>query len=143
MRRACLLPPAAHRAVLARWPGGLCDGAHQRRAEGVGGKAPHRAPPLLAMPQLPVKIGAVAYDPKVVEIWEGIRDYFRGEDIPTDYVLFSNYEALVDALLDRRVDMAWNTNVAFVRAERRAGGRCLSLAMRNTDREFTTRLIAP
>jgi len=94
------------------------------------------------MAHLPVRIGAVAYDPKVVEIWEGIRDYFREVNVPTDYVLFSNYEALVDALLDRTVDMAWNTNVAFVRAERRAGGRCISLAMRNTDREFTTRLIA-
>jgi phosphonate transport system substrate-binding protein len=94
------------------------------------------------MDRLPIKVGAVAYDPKVVEIWEGVRDYFREENIPTDYVLFSNYEALVDALLDRTVDMAWNTNVAFVRAERRAGGRCISLAMRNTDREFTSRLIA-
>ncbi len=84
------------------------------------------------MAHLPITIGAVAYDPKVVEIWEGIRDYFREQNIPTDYVLFSNYEALVDALLDRSIDMAWNTNVAFVRAEQRAGGRCISLAMRNT-----------
>ena len=26
----------------------------------------------------PILVGAVAYDPKVVPIWEGIRDYFRG-----------------------------------------------------------------
>jgi phosphonate transport system substrate-binding protein len=90
----------------------------------------------------PVKVGAVSYDPKVVEIWEGIRDYFRDQGIPTDYVLFSNYDALVDALVDRMVDIAWSTNVAFVRAEKRLGGRCISLAMRNTDRDFTTRLIA-
>lgn len=89
-----------------------------------------------------VKVGAVAYDPKVVTIWEGMRDYFREAGVPTDYVLFSNYEAQVDALFERQIDIAWNTNVAYVRCEQRAGGRCLTLAMRNSDLDFTTRIIA-
>jgi phosphonate transport system substrate-binding protein len=89
-----------------------------------------------------VKVGAVAYDPKVVTIWEGMRDYFREAGVPTDYVLFSNYEAQVDALFARAIDIAWNTNVAYVRCELRAGGRCQVLAMRNSDLDFTTRLIA-
>lgn len=89
-----------------------------------------------------VRVGAVAYDPKVVAIWEDLRDYFREAGVPTDYVLFSNYEAQVDALFDRVVDLAWNTNVAYVRCEQRAGGRCQVLAMRNTDVGFTTRLAA-
>ena len=89
-----------------------------------------------------IRVGAVAYDPKVVTIWEGMRDYFRDAGVPTDYVLFSNYEAQVAALLAGQIDIAWNTNVAYVRAEQRAGGQCQVLAMRNTDRDFTTRLIA-
>jgi phosphonate transport system substrate-binding protein len=89
-----------------------------------------------------VRVGAVAYDPKVVTIWESMRDYFREAGVPTDYVLFSNYEAQVDALFDRFIDVAWNTNVAYVRCESRAGGRCQVLAMRNSDLDFTTRLIA-
>ncbi len=89
-----------------------------------------------------VKVGAVAYDPKVVTIWEGMRDYFRGASVPTDYVLFSNYEAQVDALFERTIDIAWNTNVAYVRSELRAGGACQVLAMRNCDLDFTSRLIA-
>jgi phosphonate transport system substrate-binding protein len=94
------------------------------------------------MSEREVVVGAVAYDPKVVPIWEGMRDYFREADVPTDYVLFSNYEAQVDALFAGGIDVAWNTNVAYVRAERRAGGGCLLLGMRDTDLGFTTRLIA-
>jgi ABC-type phosphate/phosphonate transport system substrate-binding protein len=89
-----------------------------------------------------VRVGAVAYDPKVVTIWEGLRDYFREHGVPTDYVLFSNYETQVDALFARSIDIAWNTNVAYVRSELRAGGTCQVLAMRNSDLDFTTRLIA-
>lgn len=90
----------------------------------------------------PVRVGAVAYDPKVVAIWEGMREYFREAGMPTDYVLFSNYEAQVDGLLAGWVDIAWNTNVAYVRCEARSEGGCRPLAMRNTDRDFTTRLLA-
>lgn len=86
-------------------------------------------------------VGAVAYDAKVVPIWESMRDYFREAGVPTDYVLFSNYEAQVDALFGRRVDVAWNTNVAYLRSEMRAGGACQVLGMRNTDIGFTTRLV--
>ena len=89
-----------------------------------------------------VKVGAVAYDPKVVTIWEGFRDYFREAGVPTDYVLFSNYEAQVDALFRHEIDVAWNTNVAFVRCEERSGGASQVLGMRNSDLDFTTRLIA-
>jgi ABC-type phosphate/phosphonate transport system substrate-binding protein len=86
-------------------------------------------------------VGAVAYDPKVVTIWEGMRDYFRAAGVPSDYVLFSNYEAQVAALLAGQIEIAWNTNVAYVRCEQHLGGQCQVLAMRNTDREFTTRLV--
>jgi ABC-type phosphate/phosphonate transport system substrate-binding protein len=89
-----------------------------------------------------VRVGAVAYDPKVVMIWEAMREYFRESGVPTDYVLFSNYEAQVDALFEGSIDIAWNTNVAFVRSEMRAGQPCQILGMRNTDLDFTTRLVA-
>ena len=38
-----------------------------------------------------ITVGVVAYDPKVVTIWEGIKDYFTGKGIATDFVLFSNW----------------------------------------------------
>ena len=41
-------------------------------------------------------MGAVAYDPKVVTIWDGFRAWFRGQGLPFDYVLYSNYERQVE-----------------------------------------------
>ena len=40
-------------------------------------------------------VGAVAYHPRIVTIWERFRDYFEDAGVPTDYVLYSNYERLV------------------------------------------------
>jgi ABC-type phosphate/phosphonate transport system substrate-binding protein len=41
------------------------------------------------------------------------------------------------------IDVAWNTNVAYLRCEQRSGGACQVLGMRNTDVGFTTRLVGP
>lgn len=88
-------------------------------------------------------LAAVAYDPKVVAIWEGMRRYFR-EEAHTDVepVLFLNYEAQVRALIAGRVDIAWNTNLAYLQAERWSEGRCQPLACRDTDLGWTTRILA-
>jgi phosphonate transport system substrate-binding protein len=90
----------------------------------------------------PVLVGAVAYDPRVVPIWEGMRDYFRAAGPPIDYVLFSNYDRQVQALLDRHIDIAWNTNLAWVKAHRRTNGTCRALAMRDVDADFKTVFVA-
>jgi ABC-type phosphate/phosphonate transport system substrate-binding protein len=89
-----------------------------------------------------IVVGAVAYDPKAVTIWELIRDIFRGRPHPLDYVLFSNYESLVDALFAGSVDIAWNTPVAWVKCKRRSKGEAAALAMRDTDQGFTSKLVA-
>jgi phosphonate transport system substrate-binding protein len=88
-----------------------------------------------------VMVGAVAYDPKVVPIWEGIREYFAEAPVGMDFVLFSNYEPQVEALLAGHIDIAWNTNLAYVRTFRATGGDCRVLAMRDTDVAFYTTLI--
>jgi phosphonate transport system substrate-binding protein len=88
-------------------------------------------------------VGAVAYDPKVVTIWEGIYDYLRNEaGVELDVVLFLSYEAQVDALLASRIDIAWNTNLAFVQSRHRSEGRCTPLAMRDTDIEWRSLILA-
>lgn len=83
-------------------------------------------------------VGAVAYHPRIVTIWERFREYFTDAGVPTDYVLYSNYERLVDALLERRVEIAWNTNTAYVAAEHAIGGDSQVLGMRDVDRDFRT-----
>ena len=86
----------------------------------------------------PFRIGAVAYDPKVITIWEGFREYFSGQGVDIDYVLYSNYDAQVDALLAGQIEVAWNSPLAWVRTELETGGKCQALAMRDSDRDLTT-----
>src|SRR6185503_9333709 len=88
-----------------------------------------------------ILLGAVAYDPKVVSIWEGIREHFREEGAPMDFALFSNYERQVQALLAGHVDVAWNTPLAHVRVQRQTEGRSLSLGMRDSDRDFRAKIV--
>jgi ABC-type phosphate/phosphonate transport system substrate-binding protein len=90
----------------------------------------------------PIRIGAVAYDQRVVPIWEGMRDYFREVGPPIDYVLFSNYDSQVQALLDGVIDIGWNTNLAWVKVYLRTEGACRALAMRDVDARFTTVFVA-
>ena len=86
----------------------------------------------------PLIVGSVAYTPNVVTIWEGIRDYFADGPVEMDFVLFSNYGRQVDALLAGHIDIAWNTNLAWVRTVAQTGGECRALAQRDTDTVFQT-----
>lgn len=88
-----------------------------------------------------ILVGAVSYHPRVVAIWERFREYFSDAGVPTDYVLFSNYERLVDAVLEGKVDIGWNTNTAYVRLDHEAGGRTRILGMRDIDRDWATVLV--
>jgi ABC-type phosphate/phosphonate transport system substrate-binding protein len=58
-----------------------------------------------------------------------------------DFVLFSNYEAQVEALLASRIDVAWNTNLAYVRTSLATNGSCRVLAMRDTDVGFRSMVV--
>jgi phosphonate transport system substrate-binding protein len=88
-----------------------------------------------------ILLGAVAYDAKVVPIWEGIRAHFRAEGVPLDFALFSNYERQVAALLAGHIDVAWNTPLAHVRVRRQTEGRSRSLGMRDSDRGFRAKVV--
>ncbi|CAN5262016.1 phosphate/phosphite/phosphonate ABC transporter substrate-binding protein [soil metagenome] len=88
------------------------------------------------------RVGAVAYHPRVVTIWESFRRWFGERGLALDYVLFASYEAQLDALLAGWIDVAWNTNLAYVRALERTAGSCQALAMRHTDRGWTSYVLA-
>jgi ABC-type phosphate/phosphonate transport system substrate-binding protein len=94
-------------------------------------------------------LGAVAYNPKVVTIWEGMRHYFHEEaHLPVEVVLFQSYEAQVLGLLARpgeavpRIDIAWNTNLAYLQADEWSGHACRAIAMRDTDLGWMTKIVA-
>jgi phosphonate transport system substrate-binding protein len=86
-------------------------------------------------------LGAVAYDPKVVTIWDGFQAYFQKCGLPFDYILYSNYERLVEAQFAGHVHVAWNSPLAWVQSERIAaatGRQAEALAMRDTDCDLTS-----
>jgi ABC-type phosphate/phosphonate transport system substrate-binding protein len=94
-------------------------------------------------------LGAVAYTPKVVTIWEGMRNYFHDEaHLPVEIVLFQSYEAQVAALLAQsgdaapRIDIGWNTNLAYLQADEWSGHACRPIAMRDTDLGWMTKIVA-
>ena len=89
----------------------------------------------------PLLLGAVAYDPKVVTIWEGFKTFFSAQGIPFDYTLYSNYERQVEAHFAGQIDVAWNSPLAWVRSERLARAQGLSaeaVAMRDSDQDLTS-----
>jgi ABC-type phosphate/phosphonate transport system substrate-binding protein len=91
--------------------------------------------------QRPFMLGAVAYDPKVVTIWEGFKDWFASHGFAFDYVLFSGYEAQAEAHVAGHVDVTWDSPLAWVRTRRmaEAGGRkARAVAMRDTDQDLTS-----
>jgi len=94
-------------------------------------------------------LGAVAYTPKVVTIWEGMRRYFHEEaQLPVEVVLFQSYEAQVLALLAQpgdaapRIDIAWNTNLAYLQADAWSDHACRAIGMRDTDLNWLTKIVA-
>jgi phosphonate transport system substrate-binding protein len=89
-------------------------------------------------------LGAVAYDPKVVTIWDGFRVWLREQGLAFDYVLYSNYERQVEQLVGGAIQLAWNSPLAWVRASRlaRAAGVTLRpVTMRDTDCGLTSLIV--
>jgi ABC-type phosphate/phosphonate transport system substrate-binding protein len=89
-------------------------------------------------------MGAVAYDPKVVQIWNGFRDYFHDRGFGFDYILYSNYERQVSAHLSGHIHVAWNSPLAWLMTEagaERMGREARAICMRDTDRDLTSVVI--
>lgn len=86
-------------------------------------------------------LGAVAYDPKVVLIWDGFQTHFAKHGLPFDYILYSNYERQVAAQFAGRIHVAWNSPLAWIQSERIAaatGRTAEAIVMRDTDCDLTS-----
>ncbi len=89
-------------------------------------------------------LGAVAYDAKVVPIWDGFQRWFASQGLDFDYVLYSNYERQVEQHFAGAFHVAWNSPLAWLQAQRvaRARGRVAqAIAMRDTDRDLTSLVV--
>jgi phosphonate transport system substrate-binding protein len=88
-----------------------------------------------------LRVGAVAYHPRVARIWDAFAAWFAARGTPITPVLFVTYEDQLNALFGGHIQVAWNTNLAYVHAQQRAGGGCGMLAMRDNDRDWRSHLI--
>ena len=73
--------------------------------------------------------------PKVSVIWEIIRDFFELQGSPIDVSFYSTYPLQVSALLNKTIDIAWNSPLAWLDSQRRSNNGCRAIAMRDTDRD--------
>jgi ABC-type phosphate/phosphonate transport system substrate-binding protein len=89
-----------------------------------------------------ITIGAVAYSPGSVTVFVEICRYLSRNGLPADFVLYSNYDALVEALHKRQVDIAWNTPLAHAQYHQKAGDASQTLVMRDVDCNFRSILVA-
>lgn len=85
-----------------------------------------------------IKVGAVIYDPKVTVIWEIIADFFKEEDLEIACVFYKDYEGQVDGLMNKEVDIVWNSPLAWLDTYLRTDGKCQMGSMRDTDRDRKT-----
>jgi phosphonate transport system substrate-binding protein len=93
------------------------------------------------MSEATLLLGAVAYDTKVLALWEAMREHLRPLGITLDFALYNSYERQVEALLGGHIDIAYDGPLAHVRAKKRAEGRLITLGMRDIDRDFQTKIL--
>lgn len=89
-------------------------------------------------------LGAVAYDPKVVTIWDGFQKWFTQHDFDFDYILYSNYERQVEGHFAGHFHVAWNSPLAWLQTERLAaqtGRTTKAIAMRDSDCDLTSVIV--
>jgi phosphonate transport system substrate-binding protein len=88
-----------------------------------------------------IRIGAVAYSPDAVTVFQGLTRYLSKNGLPSDYVLYSSYDALVTALDRGDVEIAWNTPLAHARYHVRNQCRSQTLVMRDVDFDLRSTLV--
>jgi len=89
----------------------------------------------------PIRVGAVLYDPKVSVIWDIIGQFFEARGVPIDVAFYEDYDRQVSAHLAGALDIAWNSPLAWLDAQRRSKDGFRAIAMRDTDRDRTSHVV--
>ena len=75
------------------------------------------------------------------DVFQGLEELFRRRGIDLDWVLYSDYDAMVDAFVNGDIDMAWNGPLGYVKIKRLLEQPCRVIAMRDVDIDFVTQFI--
>lgn len=88
-----------------------------------------------------ILMGAVAFAPAAVTVWDGFKAWFNKNGLPFEYVLYSSYDRQIAELLLGHIDAAWNDPLSWVRVRRMAeaeGKKLQPLVMRDIDFDLTS-----
>ena len=75
------------------------------------------------------------------DVFEGLEELFRRRGIDLDWVLYSDYDAMVEAFVRGDIDLAWNGPLGYVKIKRLLEQPCRVIAMRDVDIDFVTQFI--
>ena len=76
------------------------------------------------------------------KVFQGLEEIFRRRGVDLDWVLYSDYDAMVDAFVNGDIDLAWNGPLGYVKIKRLLDEPCRVIAMRDVDIDFVTQFIA-
>jgi len=87
-----------------------------------------------------LRLGGVASSTYLVA-FPAIKKHFQQHGLELDWVLYSSWDALVEAFVRREVDVAWNGPLAYIKIKRRLDDPCQVVAMRDIDVNLVTAFI--
>jgi ABC-type phosphate/phosphonate transport system substrate-binding protein len=87
-----------------------------------------------------IRLGGVASRTYLVA-FPAIKHHFQQQGLELDWVLYSSWDALVEAFVRREVDVAWNGPLAYLKIKRRLDDPCQVVAMRDIDVDLATAFI--
>lgn len=87
-----------------------------------------------------LRLGGVASNTYLVA-FPAIKEHFQRRGLDLNWVLYSNWDALVDAFVNKEIDLAWNGPLAYVKIKRRLSDPCQVVAMRDVDVNLVTHFI--
>ena len=76
------------------------------------------------------------------DVFQGLETIFRRRGIDLEWVLYSDYDAMVEAFVSGYLDLAWNGPLGYVKIRRLIDEPCRVIAMRDVDVGFVTHFVA-
>ena len=73
--------------------------------------------------------------------FQGLEAHFKNQGIEFDWVLYSDYDAVVEAFVSGEIDLAWNGPLGYVKIKRILDDSCRVIAMRDVDINCATLFI--
>lgn len=93
------------------------------------------------MSERTLRLGAMCHGTRSATIWARVREHFIESGTPLEFMLFSSYELMVDALFERAVDIIWNSPLSHAWCEQRSEGACQIVGFRDVDLDYSSRLV--